>query len=73
MSKFNRNNYTTLKNYNLSVEKFQNNYITQNTSYPYSVSDNNPFVLKNYNISGVVATSPSYNVGVQDPGLSWTL
>ena len=76
MSKYNRNNYTSFKNYNKQngeIEKFlQSSYTTQNTSYPYIVVDKNPFVLKNYNTSGVVATSPSYNVGIQDPGLSWT-
>jgi len=77
MCKFNRNNYVTLTNYDKDTpivkEKFSSGeYAVQNTSYPYKSDDNTPYLLKNYTSSGIVATNPAYNVGVEAPGICWT-
>ena len=78
MCKYNRNNYVTLTNYDKDAplvlkEKFTGSeYITQNTSYPYKVDEENSGLLKNYTSSGVVATNPAYKVGIEAPGICWS-
>ena len=73
---FNRNNYVTLENYNkhkLVKEKYVlSSYEIQKVSYPIEIKTKNPATLSNYSSSGVVATNPSYNGIVENPGLSWT-
>jgi hypothetical protein len=71
---FNRNNYVTLENYNKPIkEKYGfSSYEIQKTTYPIEIKNKNQEpVLSNYSSSGVVSTNPAYNVGEQNPGLSW--
>jgi CTP-dependent riboflavin kinase len=72
---FNRNNYVTLENYNKQIkEKYGfSSYEIQKASYPKEIEIKNQqqATLSNYNSSGVVSTNPAYNVGEQNPGLSW--
>ena len=72
---FNRNNYVTLTKYNqqqLIKEKYSfSSYEIQKTNYPIEIKTKNQPILSNYSSSGVVATNPSYNGIVENPGLSW--